>query len=101
MGDKYLLPGIKCSSKANIPSSKHCLLYNKSVTTHCQIYDKTQNSIWSKALLNASDDMKFCVLSYKQRTRFSESWLIFQEIALITKFPGSNFLLPPFLTGGK
>ena len=27
--------------------------------------------------------------------------LFFHEIAFITKFPGSNFLLPTFLTGGK
>ena len=27
--------------------------------------------------------------------------LIFQKIALITEFLGSNFLLPTFLTGGK
>ena len=27
--------------------------------------------------------------------------LFFQEITFITKFPGSNFLLPTFLTGGK
>ena len=27
--------------------------------------------------------------------------LFFQEITLITELPGSNFLLPTFLTGGK
>ena len=27
--------------------------------------------------------------------------LLFQEITLRTEFPGSNFLLPIFLTGGK
>ena len=27
--------------------------------------------------------------------------LFFQEITFITEFPGSNFLLPTFLTGGK
>ena len=27
--------------------------------------------------------------------------LVFQEITFIPEFPGSNFLLPTFLTGGK
>ena len=27
--------------------------------------------------------------------------LFFQEITFITEFPGSNFLLPTFLIGGK
>ena len=27
--------------------------------------------------------------------------LIFPEVAFITEFPGSNFLQPTFLTGGK
>ena len=30
-----------------------------------------------------------------------EIGLFFQEITFITEFPGSNFLLPTFLTGGK
>ena len=57
-GGKNLLPGIKCSSKTNIPSSKHCLLYNSQVTTHCQIYAKTKFH-----LVN-------CVLSFKQKNHF-------------------------------
>ena len=42
-----------------------------------------------------------CVLSYKQPYYFSEMGLFFQEITFITELPGSNFLLPRFLTGGK
>ena len=47
-----------------------------------------------------------CVLSYKQKNYFRRIIsvkidLFFQEITLIAKFPGSNFLLPTFLTGGK
>ena len=43
-----------------------------------------------------------CVLSNKQKNYFSENWLVFfQKITFIKEFPGSNFLLPTFLTGGK
>ena len=42
------------------------------------------------------------VLSYKQKNYISvKNGLFFQEITSITKFPGSNFLLPTFLTGDK
>ena len=41
------------------------------------------------------------VLSYKRKNYFSENGLFFQEITLRTEFPGSNFLLPTFSTGGK
>ena len=64
---KYLLPGIKCSSKTNIPSSKHCLLYmyNSPVTTRCQIYDKTKLYM-IKSIDNAFDHYGI-ILSYKQK----------------------------------
>ena len=53
-----------------------------------------------------------CVLSYKQKSYFCENPLVlprisvktglfFQEITLRKEFPGSNSLLPTFLTGGK
>ena len=50
-GGNYLLPGIKCRSKTNIPSSKHCLLYNSPVTFVPPVgrFMTKQNSIWSKA----------------------------------------------------
>ena len=54
----------------------------------------------AKSIYNAFDHMEFCVLSYKQKNHFSESWLDL-EIALIAEFPGSNFLLLTFLMGGK
>ena len=41
-----------------------------------------------------------CVLSYKQNY-FSENWLVLPRNYFITEFPGSNSLLPTFLTGGK
>ena len=41
-----------------------------------------------------------CVLSYKQVNYFSD-FFFFQEITFITELPGSNFLQPIFLTGGK
>ena len=42
-----------------------------------------------------------CVLSYNRRIISVKTGLFFQEITFITKFPGSNFLLPTFLTGSK
>ena len=42
-----------------------------------------------------------CVLSYKKKNYFSENQLAHLEIPFRTEFPGSNFLLPTFLTGGK
>ena len=41
----------------------------------------------------------FCLI--KRRIIPVKVGLIFQEITLITEFPGSNFLLPTFLKGGK
>ena len=41
-----------------------------------------------------------CVLSYKKKNYFSENRLVLQEITFRTEFPGSNILLPTFLTGG-
>ena len=58
-GGKHLLPGIICSSKANILSSKQCFLYNSPVTTHCQIYDKTKFHM-VKSIDNAFDHMELC-----------------------------------------
>ena len=92
---------IKCSSKANIASSKHCLLYNSQVTTHCQIYDKTQNSIWSKAFIMLLTILNFVFCLTNRRIISVKVGLIFQEIALITEFPGCKFLQSTFLTGGK
>ena len=40
-----------------------------------------------------------CVLSYKQQQHYFRK--NGQEITFITEFPGSNFLIPRFLTGGK
>ena len=42
-----------------------------------------------------------CVLSYRQNNNFRENVLFFQEISFITKFEGSNCLLPPIYTGSK
>ena len=42
-----------------------------------------------------------CVLSYKQRFISVKISLFFQEITFRTEFPGSSFLLPTFLIGGK
>ena len=62
-----------------------------------------QNSIWSKALI-----MPLCfVLQTEELFQIStriisvKISLFFQEITSITEFPGSNFLLPTFLIGGK
>ena len=59
-----------------------------------------QNSTWSKALIMPLTIWNY-VLSYKKKNYFSENGLFFQEITFRTEFPGSNFLLPTFLTGGK
>ena len=42
-----------------------------------------------------------CVLFYKLKNYFSENQLAVLKITSITEFPGSNFLLPTCLTGGK
>ena len=70
---------------------------NSSVTTHRQIYDQTKfhmvksidNTLWN------------CVLSYKQKTYFSEKWLVLPRNYLITEFRGSYFTLSTYLTGSK
>ena len=55
---KYLLPGIKGSSKTYTPSSKHLWPYNNLVTIHCQIYDQTKFHM-VKGIDNA-DHMELC-----------------------------------------
>ena len=42
-----------------------------------------------------------CVLSYKQNSYYSEKQLALPRIYFHNSFPGSNLLLPPFLTGGN
>ena len=42
-----------------------------------------------------------CVLSYKKKNYFSENWLVLTRNYFQNRIPGSNFLLPTFLTGGK
>ena len=59
-----------------------------------------QNSIWSKALIMPLTIWN-CVLSINIRIISVKIGLFFQEITFRTEFPGSNFLLPTFLTGGK
>ena len=59
-GSKYLLPGIKGSSKTNIPSSKHWWpYYNNLVTIHWQINDQTKFHM-VKGIDNAFDHMELC-----------------------------------------
>ena len=41
-------------------------------------------------------DFVFCLI---KEDFFSENWLVLPRITFITEFPGSNVLLPPFLTG--
>ena len=42
-----------------------------------------------------------CVCLINRRIISVKIGLFMQEITFITEFPGSNFLLPTFLTGGK
>ena len=42
-----------------------------------------------------------CVCLTKGRVISAKTGLFFQEITFITEFPGSNVLLPTFLTGSK
>ena len=53
-----------------------------------------QNSMWSKAYRNVFCLIRRIIISVKMG-------LFLQEITFITELPGSNFLLPMFLTGGK
>ena len=45
--------------------------------------------------------MQNCVLSYKQSNYFSEKQLALTRNYFHNRFPGSNVLLPTFLTGGS
>ena len=65
---------IDCSSKTNIPNGKHCLLFNKAVTTHCKINDRTKFHM-VKSIDNAFDHMELC-FAYKQKNLISENWLV-------------------------
>ena len=52
VGNKYLLSGIKGSSKTNMPSSKYWWPWNSPVAILCQIYDQTQfHMVKFKALI--------------------------------------------------
>ena len=55
----YLLPGIKGSSKTNMPSSKYWWPWNSPVAILCQIYDQTQFHM-VKDIDNAFDRMELC-----------------------------------------
>ena len=55
-----------------------------------------QNYIWSKALIMPLTIWN-CVLSDKKKNYFSVKISLFFQ----TEFPGSNFLLLTFLTGGR
>ena len=54
-----------------------------------------------KGIYNAFDQMELCFVFISRRIISVEIGLFFQEITFITEFPGSNFLLPRFLTSGK
>ena len=63
-GNKYLLLGVKLSSKTNITGSKHWWPYKSPLTTYTcswQIEDQT-NSIMVKGIGNAFDQMKWCLV---------------------------------------
>ena len=53
-----------------------------------------------KGIDDAFDQMELCfvLLTFTSSVKVG---LVFQEITFIPEFPGSNFLLPIFLTGGK
>ena len=59
-----------------------------------------QNGMCSKALIMPLTIWN-CVCLINRRIISVKIGLFFQEITFITQFPGSNFLLPTFLTGGK
>ena len=54
-----------------------------------------------KGIDNAFDHMELCVLSYRKNNYFSEKQLALPRNLFQNRFPGSNFLLSTFLTGGK
>ena len=72
---------------------------NSIVTAHCQIYNQTKFHLVKSLIMPLT--IRNCVLSYKKKNCFSKIGLFLQEITFRTEFPGSNFLLPTFLTGGK
>ena len=54
-----------------------------------------------KGIYNAFDHKELCFVLKNRRIISVKIGLFFQEITFITEFPGSNFLLPTFLTGVK
>ena len=54
-----------------------------------------------KGIDNAFDHMELYFCLIKRRVISVEMGLFFQKITFIMEFPGRNFLLPIFLTGGK
>ena len=60
-GSKYLLPGVKGSSKTNIHSSKYWWPWNNPFAALCQMYmyDQTQFHM-VKGIDNAFDHMELC-----------------------------------------
>ena len=54
-----------------------------------------------KGIDNAFDHMEWCFFLHTEELFQLEIGMFFQEVTFITGFPGSNFMLPTFLTGGK
>ena len=88
MGSKYLLPGIKGSSKTYKPSTAQLLPIVRFMTK--------QNSIWSKALI-----MPLTIWNCVCLINRIIIPVFFQEITFTTEFLGSNFLLPTCCNRGQ
>ena len=88
MGSKYLQPGIKGSSKSN-----------KLVAITGGLYQPGYHPLSDLWPNKIPYGIMFDLIS--RRNISVKIGLFFQEIVFITEFPGSNFLLPTFLTGGK
>ena len=78
----------------------YLVAYDSSVSTHCQICDQTKFHM-VKGIDNAFDHNGNVFYLISSRIISVKTGLFFQEITFITELPGSNVLLPRFLTGGK
>ena len=89
---KYLLLVFKVVAKTNIPNSNYWWPCNSPVPPIVRFMTK-QNFIWSKALMPLLIWNCVCLINRRIIS------VKIQEITFRTEFPGSNFLLPTFLTG--
>ena len=100
---KYLLPGIRTSSKTYIPGSKSWWLKHIPFAARlgsCHIHDQTKfHEV--KGIDNAFDLMELCLVLQAKAVFYWTLVSNSKKLTFTTEIQDSNFLLSAFLSGGK